>query len=327
MKKIFCTVLSAFLALSMSLSAFAAAPTETQLSDLKRYGIMEGDPDGNLRLEDNINRAEAVKIICTMLRFEPEEDTVSSFPDIAPGHWAIGWIDLAHGMGLVEGDNNGHFRAQDPVTNEEFIKMLVIALGYEPMADQRGGFPAGYVAIAAQTGITEGLQFEVNSPAVRGDIAIMTAHTLDIPIMVQTGFGAKVEYSILNGSNGVEYRTLRHELDPEAKARELAEKEMEKREEESSEVPNFSGEEYMGRLVEIQNLKNKDNGVYEFNDKTLGSETTFVVNADTYVYISSNTIPLSAIKDGRYAQIWYAADEDNVVDILKLELMEFAPSN
>lgn len=65
MKKILCMILT--IALVCSAAALASEPTQKQLDDLKRYGIIEGDPDGALRLEDGIKRSEAVKIICTML--------------------------------------------------------------------------------------------------------------------------------------------------------------------------------------------------------------------------------------------------------------------
>ncbi len=321
MKKILCMILA--IVFAFSVSAIAAEPTQNQLDDLKRYGIIEGDPDGSLRLEDGIKRCEAVKIICTMLCHKPQEYAVSSFPDIAPGHWATGWIDAAHSLGLVEGDDNGLFRPNDPVTNEEFIKMVVIGLGYEPMADAKGGFPAGYVAVAARCGITDGFQLAVNAPAKRGDIAVMTARALDVPIMVQTGFGAQVEYHVLDGKDGYEYRTLRHELDPESKNEEPSSEEQTT---DSSGVPHFNGDKYQGRLVEIKNFTDKGNGVYEFNDKKLGNDTTFVISKDTYVYISNNTIPLAAAKDGCFAQVWYENSDDNVIEILKIELMEFAPS-
>jgi len=321
MKKILCMILT--IALVCSAAALASEPTQNQLDDLKRYGIMEGDPDGALRLEDGIKRSEAVKIICTMLCHKPQEYAVSSFPDIAPGHWATPWIDAAHALGLVEGDDNGLFRPNDPVTNEEFIKMLVVSLGYEPMADAKGGFPAGYVAAAARCGITDGFQLAVNAPAKRGDIAVMTARALDVPVMVQTGFGAQVEYRVLDGKDGYDYRTLRHELDPESKNEApLSEENIT----DSSGVPHFNGDKYQGRLVEITNFTGIGKGVYEFNDKKLGDDITFKVNKDTYVYINENTIPLSAAKDGCFAQIWYENSDKAVIDVLKIELMEFAPS-
>ena len=331
MKKTLSLIISLIFIFASSVQAFALEPTEGQLVDLKGYGIMEGDPDGELRLGDNINRSEAVKMACSLLGLVPQDGQSSSFPDIAPGHWASGWIDMAHSIGLVEGDDNGNFRPQDSVTNEEYIKLLVIALGFEPMADARGGFPAGYTMVASQQGITEGFEFEVNAPAKRGDIAIMTARALDIPLMVQTGFGSQIEYSVLDGKNGKDLLTLRYNIDPIAKERgeaarkaeEIANDNADAKEED---VPRFDGDEYEGRLVQVQNLKKIDETTFEFTDDYFGDKVTYVITSDTYVYMSENTIPLSAIENGRYAQIWYRANDNGKVIILKIELMENNPN-
>ena len=41
----------------------------------------------------------------------------------------------------------------------------------------------------------------------------MTAYALDVPLMMQTGFGAQIEYNIMDGSNGTKLFTLRTLLD------------------------------------------------------------------------------------------------------------------
>lgn len=221
MKKILCIILVVAAMCSICMASFAAEPTTEQLADLKKYAIMQGDPDGNLRLGDTLTRAEAVKIICTMAGYdkfaensnvvtlEPEQP----FPDIAPGHWATEYIRLAKAAGIVEGDEKGNFNPEADVTNEEFVKMVVVILGYDAIAVQRGGYPIGYNVVANTYGVTEGLQFEVNTAAVRGDIAIIAANALDIPLMKQSGFGSQIEFVIMNGENGVNKETLRINLE------------------------------------------------------------------------------------------------------------------
>ena len=63
MKKIICLMLVVFNLLSVS--AFANGTiTEEQKNDLSNLGIITGDPGGDLRLNDTITRAEAIKMIC-----------------------------------------------------------------------------------------------------------------------------------------------------------------------------------------------------------------------------------------------------------------------
>ena len=212
MKKLICAVLTAILTLS---TAVFAAPDGEQLNDLKKYKIMVGDEDGDMRLDDTITRAEAAKMICALQRISTDNfaDSVelSAFPDVADSHWAKGYINKVKEVGIVNGDEKGNFNPEAEITNEEIIKMLVNVLGYGPMAEQTGGFPMGYTRTAQRIGLTGELQLDVEAAAVRGDVAVMFAQALDIPLMAQTGWSAdgSNSYMILDGSAGTEYTTLR----------------------------------------------------------------------------------------------------------------------
>ncbi len=212
MKKILCVVL--ILILNLTVVAFAT-PSEEQLKDLKSLQIMVGDEDGNMRLEDNITRAEATKMISAILNINTDSFSQnvepSKFPDVPDSHWAKNYINAMKDCGIVEGDEAGNFNPEADITNEEIIKMLINALGYGSMAEQTGGYPMGYTRTAQKIGLTEGLKLNVETPAIRGDVAQMFATALDIPIMVQTGWSAdgSTSYQILDGSAGTELRTIR----------------------------------------------------------------------------------------------------------------------
>lgn len=194
-----------------SVSAFALSLTDGQKQDLYHLGIMVGDEAGDLRLGDTITRAEAVKMLCVAADYAEGLSEASPFPDVPRGHWAEGYIQTAKEKEIVVGDEKGCFNPESPVTNEEIVKMIVCLLGYSPMAEPFGGFPAGYTRAAGQIGLTENLGLEVNAPAVRENVAIMIARALDIPLMTEKegdgGDGA--DYVILNGENGLPLATLR----------------------------------------------------------------------------------------------------------------------
>ena len=217
MKKFVSLALIIFVLIS-AVSVFAAEPEKSQLDELKKFGIMTGDPDGNLRLNDTITRAEAVKMIIAVQGREKDTDLdmeKSEFPDVWETHWAKFYINMAKRIGIVEGDENGNFNPESEVTNEELVKMIVCLLGYAPMADTVGGYPGGYITTATKIGVTEGLTLELNTPATRGDVAIMFSNSLEIPLMVQTVWSATgsedYEYKILDGNNGERKATIKSE--------------------------------------------------------------------------------------------------------------------
>ena len=211
MKKIIAFIL--MIVLGVQVVAFAE-PSDEQLRDLKKYSIMVGDENGNMRLEDSITRAEATKMVCTILGIGVDSFAKnvepSKFSDVPDSHWAKNYINVMKEYAIVIGDENGNFNPEADVTNEEIIKMLVTALGYAPMADTMGGFPMGYTATAQRIGVSAGLKLEVEAPAIRGDVAQMFAAALDIPIMVQDSWSPDgATYTILDGSAGTKRETLR----------------------------------------------------------------------------------------------------------------------
>lgn len=213
MKKIICLVLVAVSLLSVSVCANAAVMTEEQQNELANLGIMTGDPNGDLRLNDTITRAEAIKMICAAGNIGTSIIEINAFPDVPENHWAYSYIAAAKAYGLINGDESGKFNPESNVTNEEIIKMLVCLLGYGEKASQTGGYPAGYTTVAANIGLTKDMRFPVNAPAIRSDAGMVIYNALDIPLMTEKtdeeDSNVKV-YTALDGTNGTRRATLRN---------------------------------------------------------------------------------------------------------------------
>lgn len=305
MKKIIALTL---IFIMISSSFVFAADTATIQSDLTKYNIITNYEIGT------INRAEATKIITTMLGFSEFERIDTVFTDVPKEYWASGYIQTAYQMGIINGHGDGTFKPEQKLTNEQFVKMLVCALGYEPAV--AGVYPTGYFTKATQLGITTGLDLVGTDVSKRSDAAVMVYNALDIPIMYQNSYGSFTEYVIADGKNGVEKITLRTQLNEIMGITDV----------EENEVPNFTGEEYSGRVLKISNLK-QENGIYTFkNSLNVNDKATYIVNEDTYVQITNNTVELDKIKDGMYAQCWHYADDTGEIEILKIELMKEKPS-
>ncbi len=207
MKKIICFVLAAVM---LSSVAFAAELNGEQKSDLYNFGIMTGDENGDLRLNDTITRAEAVKIICTAGNIPVVDINASDiFPDVSVDYWAYKYIFAAKANGIIQGDENGNFNPQNEISNEEIIKMIVCLLGYKEAAEQTGGYPAGYITTASRFGVLASVQLNAKASAIRNDVGVMIHNALDIPIMEErTDDEHNTEWVIMDG-NSEPLKTLR----------------------------------------------------------------------------------------------------------------------
>ena len=197
---------------SFSANALAGESSD-DVSELTKYKIMNGDPDGNMRLHDTLTRAEAVTLMVRMYGFEPESSDaapVNKFSDMED-HWACNAAMLACNLGLLSKKDTTVFSPDESILAEEFIKMIVCLLGYKELAEKKGGEPIGYLMQATQLGITKGVMLATGQKITREEAAILLSNSLDIPLMVMTSFSAKEnnEYAIMDGKNGQEYRTVR----------------------------------------------------------------------------------------------------------------------
>ena len=217
-------VLSLVLALVMVLGSFSfvsavkyddvTGTTYAEAVDrLSLLGILEGYPDGTFKPDGQITRAEfaAVAIRAKGLKATAEaaQGLPTGFTDVPGTFWASGIIGTAGKLGIVNGVGNGQFAPQAPVKYEEAITMLVRALGYEPSAQAKGGYPYGYLIVANEVGLLDAVKGTQGAPATRGSVAQMTDNALEIEMMVQVGYGTDTKWVV----SGTEDTTEKYLLD------------------------------------------------------------------------------------------------------------------
>ena len=199
-------VLALVVALTMVFTtvAFASYPDVDATADyagavelLSALEILQGDENGNFNPDNTITRAEFAAVVCRALGLEGSAASAKGatmFKDVAADHWASGYINLASQQGIVNGKGNGIFDPEGNVTYAEAVKMLVVAIGYEPMAATKGGWPTGYLSVANSTKMTAGVGGAADVAALRSTVAMLTANAIEIPVMDQTAFGSETKY-------------------------------------------------------------------------------------------------------------------------------------
>lgn len=214
MKRILCIVL-----LFMFFSSTCYAQTaDNAAQDLEKYGIMNGFPDGTFRLEENVTRAQTVKMIMTALGKADFKGFGTLFPDVSKQHWAKDYIEGAVVEGVIQGFPDGMFHPEDSVTKYQAIKMVICMLGYDRLESQSLEYPKDYLDIAIDFDLVSidevGNQDTIAS---RGFIAQLISTALDKPITEAVGFGVGSAsgnpYILMNGLYGVPLKTLRMELE------------------------------------------------------------------------------------------------------------------
>ena len=204
-KRSICSAVAA-LTLLPSLPAMAAIPAdvvgtryEEPVQVLSALGIMNGDENGKFRLEDKIIRSEVAKMAVHAMGLESAAESSkgqSLFSDVASDHWASGYINTATALDLIEGDGDGKFRPNDFITYAEAMAIMVRATGYEISAQNRGGYPSGYMAVGTSNGLSNNVTGAYADQITRGNVAFLTENALEVKLMEQTGFGPNANHEI-----------------------------------------------------------------------------------------------------------------------------------
>lgn len=143
-----------------------------EMGVLNQNGVIVGDPDGNFRENDEITRAEFAAVLCRTMGCEADAQTENItqkkyFPDVPSEHWAAGYINFAYENKAISGFPDGNFYPEQPVTNEQVIKMLIAAWGYGDEAEANGGYPNGYMKVAKEHGILDTIEFNYANASKR----------------------------------------------------------------------------------------------------------------------------------------------------------------
>lgn len=89
---------------------------------LRWKNIVSGDENGDFHPENNITRAEAVKILCEAFGIEPSGG--NAFEDVPADKWYAGYVYAAYGRGLVSGTGEKSFSPDRNITRQELAVMI-----------------------------------------------------------------------------------------------------------------------------------------------------------------------------------------------------------
>ncbi len=118
----------AFLATNDFSDVSQTSPYYTAITDLKTRGIISGYPDGTFRPDQEVNRAEALKIILLGAGINTGSSSATAhFSDTSSTAWYAPYLNKAVELGIVQGYPDGTFQPAQTVNLVENLKMLLVA--------------------------------------------------------------------------------------------------------------------------------------------------------------------------------------------------------
>lgn len=172
-------IISLTLALLLSFSAFGAlafddtdgTDYEAAVNVLSELDIVKGYEDKTFRPEGELSRGEFAAMIVRLVNSSvytiPQEQI---FSDVSKKHWAFEYVNAGYSIGYFSGFGDGTFAPDAKITFAEAVKAMVTMLGFERVAEARGGYPYGYIKVANDEDLLDGISAAETHTATRGDV-------------------------------------------------------------------------------------------------------------------------------------------------------------
>ena len=101
------------------------------ISVFSTEGIIQGYPDGTFKPENQISRAEALKIILMAFSLDNNSQSEIKFSDVELNQWYAKFVAIGVNEKIINGYPDGTFKPGNQVTFVEALKMALVAKGVE----------------------------------------------------------------------------------------------------------------------------------------------------------------------------------------------------
>ncbi len=180
-------IVSLLLLITMLLTSFAfAAEAEVDITPENEQFKAQSEKlvalglwkESGKEAEEAISRGEFADFMMYLIGAENMSFGDAGYIDVTEEHPYYQAIAFAKGYHVMNGVSESRFEPNRTITYAEALKTLLASMGYEALAESRGGYPNGYMTTAASLGFT----IETGS-LTRAQAAAMLTEALDVYLL------------------------------------------------------------------------------------------------------------------------------------------------
>ena len=165
-------------------------PDKPELNTEDHYAYIVGYPDGNVKPEGNITRAEVATIFFRLLTDESRNEfwsQTNNYSDVSEDAWYNNAVSTLSNAGIIDGYEDGTFKPDGNITRAEFATIAVRFFeatydGGDLFSDIAGHWAQDYINEAANAGIVDGYPdgtFRPQQYITRAEAMTMVNRTID----------------------------------------------------------------------------------------------------------------------------------------------------
>ena len=206
MKKGFSFLLAVLMLMLTVMPALAASTYEESLHVITSLGYA-----GAASAEQEVTRGEAADMLVKLMElgYMSSENDGVPYQDVSKDHTYYKGIASALRFGMISADTE--FRPDDSITYAEMAKMIVCLLGYNDIALDLGGYPAGYLLMAQRLEVLSGISASSEDIVTSQNAMIMLYNTFCATVREPVQF-TPVDGAVLYNGNNKLYQYLGYEM-------------------------------------------------------------------------------------------------------------------
>lgn len=168
---------------------YTMRPPQIELETGEHFNYIMGYPDGTIRPNNQITRAEIAAIFFRLMTEESRAEmmtTTNSFSDVPEGKWYTVAVSTLTNAGILNGYPDGTFQPNKAITRAELAKVIALFAelkeGTIRFRDIRDHWARPYIELAAGNDWIRGYPdgtFQPNKPLTRAETMAMINRVLD----------------------------------------------------------------------------------------------------------------------------------------------------
>lgn len=101
------------------------SPYGDEINALAALGVLLGNETGEFNPQGQLTRGELVSMMVQGMGYWCwQSQGTAPFADVSREDWYATVVDIAYNLGLIQGNEDGEFRADDPVDHQQFLTIL-----------------------------------------------------------------------------------------------------------------------------------------------------------------------------------------------------------
>ena len=170
-------------------------------SDSYAFDVLSALSIGDFNKSDDIvTRDRFASAVSDIINYKSRPTAKNGvFTDVTADSKYSGGVYSLYDMGYISGYGNSVFGANEPIIYEQAVKILVSVLGYDMVANNKGGYPFGYINVANSVGVLDGVSKSIGDTLSTYEAAILIENAMNCDVMLQTGFGDTAVYEAKDG--------------------------------------------------------------------------------------------------------------------------------